>query len=50
MAIDEASSFGALTDHFAILETVHDEGTLADIMVLVASSKSRRAQNRADAP
>jgi len=49
MAIDEATSYGALTDHFAILEIVHDTGTLADIMVLVASSKVLRAQNRADA-
>ena len=50
MAIDEATSFGALTDHFDILSTVHDvTGTLADIMVLVASSKVLRAQNRADA-
>ena len=49
MAISEATSFGALTDHFAILETVHDAGTLADIMSLVASSKVPRAQNRADA-
>ena len=49
MAIDQATSFGALTDHFAILAIVHDAGTLDDIMVLVASSKVRRAQARADA-
>ena len=49
MTISKATSFGALTDHFAILETVHDAGTLADIMVLVASSKVPRAQSRADA-
>jgi len=49
MTISKATSFGALTDHFAILETVHDVGTLADIMVLVASSKVPRAQSRADA-
>jgi len=49
MTISKATSFGALTDHFAILETVHDAGTLADIMVLVASSKVPRAKTRADA-
>jgi len=49
MTISKATSFGALTDHFAILETVHGEGTLADIMVLVGSSKVPRAQSRADA-
>ena len=49
MTISKATSFGALTDHFAILEIVHDAGTLADIMVLVASSNPRRAQSRADA-
>ena len=49
MDISEATSFGALTDHFALLETVHDAGTLADIMSLVGSSKVARAQNRADA-
>ena len=49
MTISKATSFGALTDHFAILETVHLTGTLADIMVLVASSKVPRSQSRADA-
>ena len=49
MSIDQATSFGALTDHFAFLETVHGEGTLADIMVLVAASKVPRAKTRADA-
>jgi hypothetical protein len=46
---DEATSFGALTDHFNILATVHDAGTLADIMKLVSASKVPRAQNRGDA-
>jgi len=46
----EATSFGARTDHFSILETVHDEtGTLDDIMVLVDSSAQPRALERADA-
>jgi len=49
MVIDKASSFGAITDHFDILTTVHGSGTLADILSLVASSKKPRAQNRADA-
>lgn len=49
MAISEATSFGALTDHFGILAIVHGEGTLDDILSLVASSKVPRAQNRADA-
>ncbi len=44
MAIDEASSFGALTDHFSLVA-----GALAGVGVLVASSKVPRAQNIADA-
>lgn len=49
MAIDKASSFGAITDHFGILALTHGAGTLADVMVMVASSLKPRAQNRADA-
>jgi len=49
MAIDKASSFGAITDHFNILAIVHGVGTLADVLSLVASSRKPRAQNRADA-
>ncbi|MFA5423473.1 MAG: hypothetical protein WC374_06400 [Phycisphaerae bacterium] len=44
MPISKATSFGALTDHFSLLT-----GALADIAVLVASSKVPRAQARADA-
>jgi hypothetical protein len=49
MPISEATSFGALTDHFSILAITHGEGTLDDVLVLVASSKVPRAQNIADA-
>lgn len=49
MAISKATSFGALTDHFGILAFTHGEGTLGDVLKLVASSKTPRAQNRADA-
>jgi len=49
MAIDKATSFGALTDHFSILTVVHGSGTMADILVLVNSTCKPRAQNRADA-
>jgi len=48
--VTKATSFGALTDHFSILTIVHDAGTLADILELVDSSATPRAQNRADAP
>ena len=49
MAIDKASSFGAITDHFNILAIVHGVGTLADVLSLVASSRKPRAQNRGKA-
>jgi hypothetical protein len=45
MSIDKATSFGALTDHFAILEIAG----MSDILKLVSSSKVPRAQERADA-
>lgn len=47
--MSEATSFGALTDHFGILDIVKDEGTLGDVLELVESSKEPRAQERADA-
>jgi len=45
MTVSKATSFGALTDHFAILAL---EG-MSDILELVGSSSVPRAQNRADA-
>jgi hypothetical protein len=47
--ITKATSFGALTDHFGILAIVHGAGTLDDILKLVDSSATPRAQSRADA-
>lgn len=43
------STFGALTDHFGILDIVDGGGTLGDILELVDSSKKMRAESRADA-
>jgi len=47
--VTKATSFGALTDHFSILTIVHGAGTLANILKLVDSSATPRAQSRADA-
>lgn len=41
--------FGAQTDHFGILATVLGEGTLADVLELVSSSKTPIAEQKAEA-